>query len=145
VTTLRAQIAAAGLEQRIRITGELDAAGLAGQLAAADLFVLATRFEGYGMAVAQALAYGLPVVSTRTGAIAELVSPQTGLLVEPDDGAALRDALQRVLIDPGLHRSLASHARRVGASLPDWATASRRLSEVLVDAARAPRDAMLRP
>jgi glycosyltransferase involved in cell wall biosynthesis len=133
---LGAQIAAAGLRERVILTGELDAAELSRRLRRADLFVLATRFEGYGMAVAQALAYGLPVISTRTGAITELVPAEAGLLVEPNDGAALREALARVLLDrPLLHR-LATGARRVGAKLPDWGAASRLFSAALAGAAR---------
>lgn len=133
---LRARIAAAGLEERILLTGELDEAGLARRLGDADLFVLATRYEGYGMAVAQALVYGLPVISTRTGAIAELVGTQAGLLVEPHDGAALREALERVLHDPSLLHRLAASARQVGAGLPGWDVASRRLSAALAAAAQ---------
>lgn len=143
VSALRARIAAAGLDERITLTGELDAAALARQLRGADLFVLATRFEGYGMAVAQALAYGLPVVSTRTGAIAELVPSQAGLLVEPNDGAALREMLARVLLEPALRRRLTSGARDVGAGLSSWDTASQRLSEVLTRAAQTPLDRVL--
>lgn len=124
-------IEAAGLENRIELTGELDEASLHRQFRAADLFVLATRFEGYGMAVAQAIAHGLPVISTRTGAIEELVPTEAGLLVEPNDGVALRDALSRVLSDHSLRRRLADGARAAGARLPSWSDASQRLAEIL--------------
>ncbi len=130
---LRMQIEAAGLEDRVVLTGELDEASLHQQFRAADLFVLPTRFEGYGMAIAQALTHGLPVVSTRTGAIAELVSPEAGVLVEPNDGAALRGALARVLSDLALRRRLAVGARAAGAKLPSWDIASQQFSEALVE------------
>ena len=133
---LRACIAAAGLEDRIELCGVLDSEALDRKLRQADLFVLATRFEGYGMAVTQALAYGLPVVSTHTGAIASTVGRHAGLLVEPGDVAALRASLQRVLLDPGLHARLAEGARAAAAKLPDWPCASRRLSAALARAAR---------
>ncbi len=138
VAALRMRIAAAGLDTRITLTGELDAPALARQFRAADLFVLATRFEGYGMAVAQALSYGLPVISTRTGAIPELVSPQAGLLVEPNDGHGLHAALARVLLEPTLGRDLASHARRIGAGLPDWMAVSRHFAAALLEAMELP-------
>ncbi len=83
------------------------------------------------MVVAQALAHGLPIVSTRTGAIAELVPSDAGLLVEPGDGAALRDALSQVLSDPNLRRRLAAGARAARSTLASWSTASQRLSEIL--------------
>ena len=60
-----------GLEDRVSLAGDLDAAALAALYDRADLFVLPTLYEGYGMAVAEALARGLPVVSTATGAIPE--------------------------------------------------------------------------
>lgn len=132
VRALRMQIEAARWEDRIVMTGELDKASLNRQFRAADLFVLATRFEGYGMAVGQALTHGLPVVSTRTGAIADLVPPEAGLLIEPNDGAALRDALSRVLSDPDLRQRLADGARAAGTKLPSWNAASQRLSDILM-------------
>lgn len=138
VAALRALIAAAGLEDRITLTGKVDASTLAEQLRNSDLFVLATHFEGYGMAVAQALTYGLPIVSTRTGAIAELVSEQAGLLIEPNDVAALREALASLLRDDGLRRRLARGAREAGRNLRDWHGASELFSKVLADAGCRP-------
>lgn len=73
VARVRAQLRADGLEDRVSLAGDLDAATLATHYDRADLFVLPTLYEGYGMAVAEALARGLPVVSTATGAIEELV------------------------------------------------------------------------
>ena len=66
--------------------------------AGADLFVLPSRFEGYGMAFAEALAHGLPVVGTTAGAIPDTVPPDAGVLVEPNDVKALTRTL-RMLID----------------------------------------------
>jgi glycosyltransferase involved in cell wall biosynthesis len=132
---LRMRIEAAKLENRIVLTGEIDAAALHQQFRSADLFVLATRFEGYGMVVAQALAQGLPIVSTRTGAIEELVTGDAGLLVEPGDGGALRDALSQVLSDSNLRRRLMAGARAARTTLTSWNAASERLSEVLAGVA----------
>ena len=131
VDALRMQIQAAGWEDRVVLTGEIGETALLQEFRDADLFVLATRFEGYGMAVAQALAQGLPIVSTRTGAISELVPPDAGLLVEPDDQAGLSNALSRVLTDADFRRRLADGARVAGASLPSWSAAAERLSEIL--------------
>ena len=61
--------------------GELGEAALDQRYEAADVFVLPTRHEGYGMAVAEAVARGLPVISTPTGAIPELVDSGSGILV----------------------------------------------------------------
>ena len=72
------------------------------------------------MAVAEALAHGLPVVSTSTGAIPELVGTDAGLLVPPGNVPALSEALSRLIDDADLRARLAAGARRMRASLPPW-------------------------
>jgi glycosyltransferase involved in cell wall biosynthesis len=120
VQRLRAMLRADGLEAHVSLVGDLDAAALAACYDDADLFVLATLQETYGMAVAEALARGLPVVSTTTGAIPDLVGEDAGLLVPPGDPDALTVALSRVLGEPGLRERLADGARRVRNRLPTW-------------------------
>ncbi len=131
VAALLKQIDRAGLADRIALAGELTGGDLEAAFQASDLFVLATRYEGYGMVIAEALARGLPVISTSTGAIAELVGREAGLLVAPDDGAAFRDALGRVLRDPTLLASLRDGARRARDRLPRWPQSCARLSRLL--------------
>jgi glycosyltransferase involved in cell wall biosynthesis len=128
---LGGRIAALGLDERIRLLGELPPAALAAAYARADVFVLASLFEGYGMAYAEALAHGLPVLGTTGGAIADTVPADAGLLVEPGSVAALRDALGRLLTDAGLRRRLAAGAARARERLPDWPTAAARFAEAL--------------
>jgi glycosyltransferase involved in cell wall biosynthesis len=83
------------------------------------------------MAVAEALSYGLPVVSTRTGAIPDLVGDEAGVLVEPGDVYALGDALARVIGDPALRARLAAGAHRVSATLTRWERAVAQLAAAL--------------
>jgi glycosyltransferase involved in cell wall biosynthesis len=128
---LRAQVVASGLGDRVRLAGEMDGPCLAESYNRADLFVLATWHEGYGMAVAEALARGLPVVSTRTGAIPDLVGPRAGLLVEPGDEQALAVALGRVIGDPRLRERLAEGACEVRERLPTWEGAADKMAAVL--------------
>jgi glycosyltransferase involved in cell wall biosynthesis len=131
---LRTLACAKGLDSLIEFAGEADGATLPGYYDAADLFVLATRYEGYGMVVAEALARGLPVVSTRTGAIAELVGDEAGLVVPPGDVTALSRALSQVLGDAeagGLRERLARGARRVRETLPTWDAAASRMAALL--------------
>jgi glycosyltransferase involved in cell wall biosynthesis len=92
---------------------------------ASDVFVLASRFEGYGMALAEAIAHGLPVVSTMAGAISDTVPVGTGLLVPPDDAAALAQALRRLISDRAERQRLAMKARAAAAQLPTWQDSAR--------------------
>jgi len=118
-SALQAQIAALGLDDRVRLYGECEPPELRELHLHSDVFVLASAFEGYGMAVAEALAQGLPVVATRTGAAAWLVG-DAGLLVAPGDGAALTDALREVLSDAPRREAYAALARARSATLPRW-------------------------
>ena len=120
VVRIRAMVRERHLEDRVSIVGELDANALADLYGQTDLFVLATSKETYGMAVAEALAHGLPVVSTRTGAIPSLVGSDAGLLVPPGDVRGLTEALSRVICDADLRARLASGARRVRTTLRRW-------------------------
>jgi SAM-dependent methyltransferase len=81
----------------------------------ADLFVLPSLFEGYGMAYAEALAHGLPVLGSRAGAIPDTVPADAGLLVEPGSTSALAAALERLITDQELRERLAAGARRARA------------------------------
>jgi glycosyltransferase involved in cell wall biosynthesis len=92
---------------------------------ASDVFVLASRFEGYGMALAEAIAHGLPVVSTMAGAIPDTVPEDTGLLVPPNDVAALARALRRLITDRAERQRLATNARAAATLLPTWQESAR--------------------
>ena len=137
VARLRAQLSRLGLTRQVTITGEVDSASLAQLYSQADLFVLPTLLEGYGMAVAEALAHGVPVISTNVGAIAQLVGSEAGVLVTPGDTQSLRAALARVMNEPALLGRLAAGAAAAGSALPDWRQACERMSKVL-DGATAP-------
>src|SRR5258708_31153815 len=86
--------------------------------AAADLFVLPSRFEGYGMAYAEAIAHGVPVVGTRAGAIPDTVPAGAGVLVSPDDVDALAAVLRRLIEFPAERECLAAGARAAAAMFP---------------------------
>ena len=85
-----------------------------------DLFVLASRFEGYGMAYAEAMAHGLPVIGTTAGAIPDTVPPDAGVLVEPDDVKALTRALRMLIENPKERQWFAAGARAAASALPTW-------------------------
>lgn len=125
-------IVEAGLGDRVELVGE--AADARAEVAAADIFALPTRHEGYGMVFAEAMAQGLPIVGCAVGAVPEVVPPQAGPLVPPNDPQAFADALRALLSDPMLRRSHAQAAKEAGARLPDWAASARLLSNALLEA-----------
>jgi glycosyltransferase involved in cell wall biosynthesis len=118
--TLRRSIAESAIADRVTLVGESPQGDLAAEYLAADCFVLPSFHEGYGMAFAEALAYGLPVIAARAGAVPDTVPDSAGLLVPPGDVAALAAALRRVIVDSALRRRLAAGAREAGGKLPDW-------------------------
>jgi glycosyltransferase involved in cell wall biosynthesis len=128
---LAAHIAARGLGTRVRMRGAVGEDELAALHRDADVFVLASRHEGYGMAFAAAVSHGLPVVGTRAGAIPETVPPGAGILVPPDDAAALAAALRVMIADAGLRESHAKAARAAASRLPEWDATARTFLRVL--------------
>jgi glycosyltransferase involved in cell wall biosynthesis len=117
---LDADIAGHALENRVAVLGTVSPQHLATLYAEADVFALASHFEGYGMAYAEALAHGLPVIGTSGGAIPDTVPPEAGLLVPPGDILALATALRRVIGDSDLRRRLTGGARAAAPQLPTW-------------------------
>ena len=117
---LRALAEELGIAARVRLAGAVDAAGLEALYAGADVFALATHWEGYGMAVAEALARGLPVAVTAGGAVAELVPAGAAVVSPPGDFASLGKGLRRLIFDGDLQRAMADAAWRAGQRLPRW-------------------------
>jgi glycosyltransferase involved in cell wall biosynthesis len=122
---LDADISAHGLADWVTVLGAVPPERVTELYLASDVFVLASRFEGYGMVLAEAIAHGLPVVSTMAGAIPETVPAGTGLLVPPDDVAALAQALRRLISDHAERQRLAMNARAAAAELPTWQASAR--------------------
>jgi glycosyltransferase involved in cell wall biosynthesis len=130
-----ADIARFALGDRIEVLGAVPHERLAELYVASDIFVLASRFEGYGMALSEAIAHGVPVVSTTAGAIPQTVPADAGLLVPPDDVAALASALRRLIERPDERRRLAVAARAAAARLPTWPASARLFARAIETAA----------
>jgi glycosyltransferase involved in cell wall biosynthesis len=131
---VRTCIEQCGLQDRVVLAGDLAVTELAGFYDTADVFVLATLRETYGMAVAEALARGLPVVSTATGAIPSLVGDSAGRVVPPSDRGALAEALAALIGDAAERARAAEGARRVRDRLTGWDDAAARMCAALVTA-----------
>jgi len=126
---LEADIARLGLSDRITLAGAVSPPQLEAFYDGADLFVLASRFEGYGMAFADAMARGLPIIGTIAGAIPDTAPP--ALLVPPDNPVALAAALDRLIGDNRVRRRLAVATRQAARDLPAWSTSARRLAQAV--------------
>jgi len=124
---VRRLVAEAGLSDRVRLVGEREGDALEALYHGASVFVLASHHEGYGMALADALARGLPVVSTTAGAIPFTVPGDTGLLVPAGDPTALAGALRALLGPSGAQARarLSAAARQYAAALPTWEDSAR--------------------
>lgn len=136
VAGVRTQLRAARLADRVEFTGVLDGAALDRAYAAADLVVVASRSESYGMVVIEALAHGLPVLGAAVGGVPEALGHagggrRPGRLVAPDDPAALAAALRAWLADADERGRLRAAARDRRQTLPDWPAVARNLSAAL--------------
>lgn len=131
VERLRERIGAAGLDGRIFLRGGLDASELETCWRAADIYVSASLHEGYGMAIAEAIARGLPSVTTRAGAVGDWLDPDAAIIVSDAAPEALRAALARVLGDPALRATLRNDALRQASRFLTWVDSARLVQERL--------------
>jgi len=113
--------------QRVRFVTEVTEALWTG----ADLFALTSYFEGYGVAVAEALRRGLPVAVTNAGAVPTLVGPEAGVVCAAGDVEQMSKALRRLIFDATLRHDMAEVAWQSGQSLPSWNEQAVRLAAVL--------------
>jgi glycosyltransferase involved in cell wall biosynthesis len=108
------------LEGRVKVLGVVTNEELESLYDKADIFVLASLFEGYGMAYAEAMVHGLPIIATSGGAIPDTVPKEAGLLVAPGDVTALTSALKTLILDPLYRARLSSGALQAALLQPTW-------------------------
>jgi glycosyltransferase involved in cell wall biosynthesis len=141
VEDLRRRVLDCGLEDRVSFPGPRTAAELDRSYAAADLMVLASRAETYGMVVTEALSRGVPVVATEVGGVTEALGygadgMRPGLLVPPEDSPALAAALGAWLGDAELRGRLRRAAQQRRKSLRGWSTTASLLAGFLAEVCR---------
>jgi glycosyltransferase involved in cell wall biosynthesis len=136
VDRLRGRLEGYGLADRVRLAGPRTGDDLDAAYAAADLLVLASRGETYGMVVTEALARGIPVLATDANGLPEALGRAPdgslpGIFIDPGDPAALAGALRRWLREPELRRQLRRSAGARRTTLTGWAVTSELISNVL--------------
>jgi glycosyltransferase involved in cell wall biosynthesis len=131
LAALDAALQETGLGARVTITGALPQSVLARYYRTADVFIMPSLYEGYGMVLAEAMAHGLPIVCTTGGAAAETAPDAAAIKVPPGDPKALGDAVSRLIDDAQLRTRLADASWTAGQTLPRWDDTARRIAAVI--------------
>lgn len=132
VAALRAQIAEKRLTDRITLAGTVVPATLERFYESADLFLMPSRYEGYGMVLAEAMGRGLAIICTTGGAAAETVPDAAAIKVPPEDARALARAIDSVLGDNKLRKNMRRASWETGRTLPTWNETARRVAAAIV-------------
>jgi glycosyltransferase involved in cell wall biosynthesis len=122
-----------GVEKRVKFTGKVDQQTLTKLYSRATLLVMSSLYEGFGLPAAEAMACETPVVVTRAGALPEVVDSSCGILVEPGDSRALRDAIMQLLNDPEARRRMGANGRKKSVDNFSWPVAAKNTLEVYKD------------
>lgn len=122
-------IRAAGLADRVLLAGAVHPESLGELYGKADLFVMPSLYEGYGMVLTEALARGLPVITTLSGAGAEALPDAAALKIPPRDVSALAKAIAKLIDAPAERRRRAGAAWAAAADLPRWSETARIVAE----------------
>ncbi len=133
---VRRKLEAYDFEERVRLAGQLEEAALSALYSTGDVFALASLYEGYGMAFAEAMAHGLPVVASGEGAVRDTVPDAAGFVCATGDVAAFSKALRALLSNAALRREKAGSAWRHGQTLPAWTRTADTIAHVLEHAAQ---------
>lgn len=129
--TLQNMLVAHNLEDRIVFHGAVCEETIEAAYQKADVFVLPSLYEGYGMVYAEAIVRGIPVIGTTAGAIAQTVPDGCGILVEPENTEALGEALETMISNSELRQKFRAQTLLAEASFPTWESAASRFYEIL--------------
>lgn len=111
-----------GLEDRVTFHGRVEQARVLSILRKSDLFCYPTSSEGFPKSVLEALASGLPVITTRVSVLPHLIDPECGVILDKPSAAALADSIKRIGSDRNMYRQMSEKAIQVAAgyTLENW-------------------------
>ena len=130
---LAAEVSRLGLHDHVRLRGFLDEKALALRYAAADLCVVLSEYEGFGLPALEALSRGVPLVTSSRPALSEIFA-DAAVLADPADAEAIATALSRVLDDPGLAVDLRTRGQALAATF-SWRDTAEKTRACLAEAA----------
>jgi glycosyltransferase involved in cell wall biosynthesis len=136
LSALQAAIRDTQLDDRITLLGPLSQEDLAAIYATADVFVMPSLYEGYGMVLAEAMARGLPIVCTTGGAAADTVPDAAAVKVPPGSAPLFGAAVASLLEDRALRQRLSDASWAAGQNLPRWEATTQRIANVIKELAR---------
>lgn len=131
VAEVETLIQALHLMDRVRLTGAMTANDLAQAYHSADLFVMSSLYEGYGMVLAEAMVRGLPIVASTGGAAADTLAPEAGIKVPPGLSQPLAEAIRTMLVTPSARRIFSDGSWRAGQRLPTWETTANSIAAAI--------------
>ncbi|MEM9633952.1 MAG: glycosyltransferase family 4 protein [Pseudomonadota bacterium] len=133
--SLRMQVDEYGFADRITFHDAVSPDELSAFYQSADVFVLASRYEGYGMAYTEALAHGLPVIGSGGGAVRDTLPEEAAIYCGTENVDLLHEALERIMSDSAKRSKMAEAARVAASKLPTWEDAATKFADVLKGAA----------
>ncbi|MEE8436080.1 MAG: glycosyltransferase family 4 protein [bacterium] len=119
-----------GLEARVRFLGKLNDTALREEYRRCTLLVQPSLYEGFGLPAAEAMSCGTPVVATAVGAVPEVVTPETGVLVPPGDPEAMAAGILSLLDDPERRKAMGRAGRMWMTRRFEWRVAAEKTVEV---------------
>lgn len=132
VRSVREEIARLGIGARVVMDGEADEAGVTRALARADVLVMPSTLEGYGIAATEAIHAGVPVIAARAQGLEEALAPCPDATMFADDEDALATAFDRFAHDDALRASMTTAARAAAPRMPTWASCAEAFRAALV-------------
>jgi len=133
VAKLRDMTQALDLADKVCFAGRLEGKDLAAAYRQADIFVLPSLMEGYGLVLLEAMSFGLPVVASKVGGIPEIVSDGVeGILVPPRDEKALANAIAELLACPTKRREMGEKGIARACQQPSWDEVCKKFRDVLL-------------